>query len=80
MYIHILLTKIKSQTTNKKCLLLLQGAEGAGGGTAQQPAGEPHAVQQAPQAGQHRQPGQSHTRIHRPTASRLLSHFQKLLV
>lgn len=30
---------------------LLQGAEGPGGGAPQQPAGESHAVQQAPQAG-----------------------------
>ena len=37
---------------------LLQGAEGAGGGTPEQPAGEPHAVQQAQEAGQHHQPGE----------------------
>lgn len=35
---------------------LLQGAEGSGGGAPQQPAGESHAVQQAPQARQHHQP------------------------
>lgn len=33
----------------------LQRAEGPRGGTAQQPEGEPHAVQQATQAGQHYQ-------------------------
>lgn len=36
---------------------LLQGAEGSGGGPAQQPQREPHAVQQASQTGQHHQPG-----------------------
>lgn len=35
---------------------LLQGAEGAGGGAPEQPPGEPHAVQQTPQARQHHQP------------------------
>lgn len=35
---------------------LLQGAEGSGGRPPQQPPREPHAVQQAPQAGQHHQP------------------------
>lgn len=34
----------------------LQGAEGSGGGTPQQPAREPHAVQQTSQAGQHCKP------------------------
>lgn len=34
----------------------LQGAEGLGGGASQQPQGESHAVQQAPQARQHHQP------------------------
>lgn len=35
---------------------LLQGAEGPGWRPAQQPEGEPHAIQQAPQAGEHHQP------------------------
>ena len=37
----------------------LQGAESPRGGAPQQPEGEPHAVQQAPQTGQHHQPCES---------------------